>query len=507
MALPGGCYGPPAPPADRPSAPLPAPEAVPPAGPELRALELTVVRPDAGVASTTPATLALAVEWELLSSAGVAAVVVGRPVSPGLDPWLPGSPKSVATLTWAEGGPSGRGLVVLKLCDPAGKCGQAELSAATPAAAAARQLVRGVVGDGEVLSALRAPSDAYATTVLERAAATWLGWRAHPAEALIGRPKHDPRVRAVYLAPDSVLGWWVRGRSELERGAGKLGLDSFARLATLAPLSVTALAAYAGALAGEGQAARAAEQYRGLAQLSPGDPRLELAVARARLLAGDPQGAARAVARRAGRGDPAALAVLADAADAGAADVDGDAVLARWADAAPDDPAPVRRRLRTALDARRYEQASALVIELSRRGVPAPMKELGPALALAAGDPVRAAAVAAKAGHPRFAARLRALEKLRTAPKRIPEEIDKHWDPVAAITRGEVWLAAGRHKLALAEAKSVLELRPYSPEGLALRASALEASGRAGEAVSVRAALRRADPAWSGNTAPFRAPP
>lgn len=195
---------------------------------------------------------------------------------------------------------------------------------------------------------------------------------------------------------------------------------------------------------------------------------------------------------------PEVLAVRVDALDAlGHRDQpEHDALLARWAEVAPQDPEPVRRRMLSRVREGRYSDALTLAEALRARGGAAEVERTVVALQSAMGQDELAAKLAMEAGDAELAARLRA----RAAPDPAARAAALAEVPgaLAAARRAEALLAAGQEEEALALAETTLRSHPWLPEALDAQAQALDALGRAGDAATTRARLCESDPGFAG---------
>jgi predicted Zn-dependent protease len=494
-----------APPVSLPSAPL----SVRPAATEVRLEGLGREAP--GVRQEVRALTAALLESGLAELPGVVPVVEGARVSPGLEDALAlATARQRAMVELAE---AAGGVVQLQvtLCpEGVGTC--ARHLATAQGLEALPQAVAGLLGKlalalgeraGPALEAQWAapPSrDRYALYLAGRSAAQLYGWRAGPAEADVGDRKRDASVRALFIDPTNPLAWWLSGRQQLVRGVPEGAQRALRRAVELRGRTRLFRADEAAALASGGAPAEVAlEAWEGVRQrAAPEDLRFALPHARALLGADQAEGAARTLDLLPASLHETApvLRLRAALADAGQPVGDLDALLARWAESAPGDAEPVRRRIQLRVRGREYAEALPLTLELERRGERREARELSLALAVALGSWELAASRALELELPELAARIEARAALEDAPAEVPLALSGTREPLALVARGGAALRAGAPRAALEDAEQALRALPHLPEGLALRASALRALGRDAEAAQAEAALRRADPAY-----------
>ena len=227
--------------------------------------------------------------------------------------------------------------------------------------------------------------DPYALLVAGRAAASFYGALPPTAEEDIGDRKRDPLARAVFLDPGISPVWWLIGRRALAGDRPVDASQALARAAVGRPEGLAFLAEEAFVLSVRGRHEEAVTVYEELAEVLPGDLRFVIPHAAAALGSGQATRAAALLDALPPRvqGSPAELAIRVELGVGRGTSSDHDKVLARWQAAAPEDPEPVRRRVRIAVETGRYSDALALTPELRLRGAAEEADALDPALTAA----------------------------------------------------------------------------------------------------------------------------
>lgn len=371
---------------------------------------------------------------------------------------------------------------------------------ATIVEAVAAQMARGEDAGSGLARAEPQSDDPYAVLLAGRSAATWYGLLPPTPENLLGHKRRDPVSRALLVDPDTALGNWVAGRRALALGDAEQARTRFATASFARPSSTLLLADEAAALTAAGHAETAWFAWQTVLARRPLDPRFVRPAAEAALRAGLPGEAETLLALLgepwASRSEVLSLRARAQEALGYSASDEHDQLLARWAELAPEDPEPVRRRLHNHVRAAAYEEALALAAELARRGRAAEAAEVELALLNALGRPAEGAEKARLAGQPEAAARLRA--RASADPAERAAALAQVPGPRAAATRAQTLLELGRADEANTLVTSALQDDPWLPEALEARAGALAAAGQAEE--SRRALARRceSDPALAG---------
>lgn len=435
---------------------------------------------------------------------GVVARVATVPPPPGLaTPLRTGVETWTATLFVGDD-PSYLGFDVT-LCDPLGAC-------ATQRATGSRDVVgepiadllgwaAGILGREPLPATVegwRAPvsMDPYAVLVCGRSASTFYGILPPVPPERIGDKGADPITKAVYLDPGMGLAQWLLGRREAGLGEWFDARVAFTGATLSRPSSALYLADEAAALTADEHPDGALLTWTALGEAWPGDPRFQLPLARTALAAEQPRVAERVVHDLSAPflDEPPVVELAVRIADAVGPDDDYDELLARWADAAPDEPEPVRRRINLRIRASRLDDAWELLPELASRGVTEEAARLTMALGVGTGRWKEAAAAASQLGLSDQAARISARGALEADPTVEPPMLDALADPWAKVAAGKIRFARKDAAGALLAADGALAMRRWMPEALALRAGALRALGRGAEAAVVEAELASADP-------------
>jgi tetratricopeptide (TPR) repeat protein len=396
-----------------------------------------------------------------------------------------------------------RFVLAFELCVAGGECVSAEKEAGVeaPWPAVAEALSGAAAGLGvtvpeAVRLAWAAPGskDAYSELMTGRAAAMYYGLL--PPSLAPGDRKADPVARAVFLDPGQPIAQWIRARWEAASTVdGGKASEALAKAQLVRPLSPVFAADQAALLGLTGHPTEALLAWETLVASAPDDPRWWLPLARARLAGG------RLVeARETLEGLPAAYAWDPEVAALRVAVAEGlgasgelDPLLARWQAVAASNPEPVRRRIDARVRSGAYADAQALVGVLRDRD-PGPATEaLDVALLVATGRYDDAAAHAPE----ELAARIRARASLELNPAVVPEALAVE-DPLRPEVEAGAALYAREAGLAQTAAERAIAASPLAAEAHQLRARALEAAGRADEAVAAWTRAWDLDPAAPG---------
>jgi hypothetical protein len=444
------------------------------------------------------------IELGLAELGDTTAHVVTAPPPPGQQQTLSADAARWTAAVALVGPPTLLG-VELTLCDPSGRC-------ATQRATGSRDEVVAPVAEllgwaanllgrppsPEQVATWQSPvsNDPYAVLVCGRAAATYYGILPPTPPERVGDRAADPIQKAVYLDPAMGLAQWVLGRREAQRGAWGPARVAFTGATLSRPHSAPMLADEADAGARAGRPEGALLTWTTLDTSWPGDPRWQLPLARTALAAGQPAVADRVLQGLDGRflDEPAVVELAVRVADALGPDDDYDRLLARWADAAPDEPEPVRRRITLRIRANRLDEAWGLLPELAARGAVEESARLQMAVGVGTGRWAEAAVAADGIGAHAVAQRITAAGALAAQPSGVPPALDALTDPLARVVAGTRRLALGDAAGALANADAALTDRPWMPEALGLRADALDRLGRPAEAADARARRDDAEP-------------
>lgn len=349
--------------------------------------------------------------------------------------------------------------------------------------------------------ALPVSQDPYAVLLTGRSAATFYGFLPATAEQNVGNKRRDPVARALLVDPETAVGNWVAGRRALARGEAEAARSFFTRGGFSRPTSDALMADEASALLEAGHPEAAWYAFQQLEARRPDDLRFVVASARAALAAGQP---AAAEERLGALGepyasDPAVVMARISALEAlhREADPAYDQLLARWAEVAPMDPEPVRRRVQLRVRSKAFSEALPLVAELSARGAPEEAARLELALLNALDRSGDAATRAIALGDSALAGRLSARDGAQS-PQSKADLLLGDADPRAQAVRAAALIEAGQARAGLELADQALKQRPWLPEALAAQAAACDALGLRSEAGKARAKLCAADPRWSG---------
>ncbi|MBI4820222.1 MAG: hypothetical protein HY791_28370 [Deltaproteobacteria bacterium] len=329
--------------------------------------------------------------------------------------------------------------------------------------------------------------DDYAVTMTGRSAAVVYGLKDPPDESARGDRKKDPVARALFIDPKNALAHWLAGRRYLAEGDPRAARISF-QIACAAESGRTAFCAAEAMMLTE---IRSGEIAWSVWSKIPGkELRFALPRARAAYMA-DKYDDALAILDALPeplKSESESLELRVRIADAQGATDQYDELLARWQSAAPDEPEPVRRRLRLRLAEGKLEEALAFTTELSLRKAEAEAKRFELALAIAMKDYARAEAAAMALASPDVAARIRARAALEADPDSVPIEIATAEDVDAVIVRAEVALNTNQIENAVELAKSLLREQPWLPEALHVLA---RAEAKRGDLIAARKAFDR----------------
>jgi thioredoxin-like negative regulator of GroEL len=337
--------------------------------------------------------------------------------------------------------------------------------------------------------------DPYAVLLAGRAAAVLYGVLPAPAEEDLGDRRKDPVVRAVYVDPHSAPAAWVLVRRDAERGQYAAAQDAFERALESRPSSLALLADQAAISAMASKPATALDAWLAMSARTPRDLRFRLPLARAHLRNQQTNDASAVLDHLPGwaQDERAVVEMRVAIADAAGDIVAGDALLARWQAAAPDDPEPIRRRIALRVSERQYAAALDLIDELAATGAGEEASRLEMTLSLGVGDLERADRAARALGLDDVARRIEVRRTVGGAdPGSTLAAIGASRDRWERLTRAQALLDSGEAAKALADIGPVLDEAPYQPEALALQIACLDALGR--PAVVPRARLRWADP-------------
>lgn len=338
----------------------------------------------------------------------------------------------------------------------------------------------------------RLSADPYAQLITGRGAATVYGLL--PAPSQLGDERADPVMRAVLIDPTNPTAEWMRARRLLQLGDPAGALEAVTRARSGRAEAVALRAAEAELHAVLGRHAQALEGYQELERGLGPSARFVIPLSEAALAAGQAElAAARLDALPpAVLGEPAVAELRVRVADATPGDdARYDALLVRWAEAAPTEAEPLRRRV--ALRVRRGDLLGALelVPAYAPRGAEVEGQRLALALHAALGQLSEAAAVATALGEGALAGRLAARAALEADPKADLSALAADPDPGARLVAGWAALDRGDRAAAGQLLAGLRRERPHDPEVLALAAAL---SGAAAD----RAAVFWADPAFEG---------
>jgi tetratricopeptide (TPR) repeat protein len=457
-------------------------------------------------------------EMGLSDLVDVAPEVDGVPPSPGLadrlqthvEPWTAKLAVTPGEGSGRPGDPASRPLRVgVLLCNPSGGCVNFE-----------RPGTRGTLAEtmGGLLSDVahplgRAPSpavatrwagplstDPYAQLMCGRSGSIFYGLRDPVDLAVRFDRRADPVAKAVYLDPKMSLGWWFVGRLHASLGNLELAREAFTLGVSAHPDGAVLRADEAVAYGRLEKWDTAWARWREVEALVPGDPRFAVPRARAALKAEKVKEALAILDSlpEAFQSERSVAELRVAIAEATGRSSNYDELLARWQDAAPSDPEPVRRRVALRIDDGRWEEALALTDELKARGAGDEATRQAMALAVGLERYADAAAQARALGLEDEAARIEARGAMAEDPQAVPAIVAASTEPSLLVAAGEALLRGRDPEAALAKADAALAQRPWFAEAHALRARALDALGDAESAAAARRTLRQVDPAWRG---------
>lgn len=444
------------------------------------------------------------IEAGLLDLHDVVAFVDGVPPSPGLEGRLrAGADRWTAKLGLVpEGSQIHYGLL---LCDPSDVCTNIDVLGTrdAPSAAASELLIRasavlGRTATPEATATWAQPpsSDPYGVLVCGRGAAVFYGVRAAVPDAQIGDERRDPIARAVFIDPSMADAWWVAGRFRAARGDWGPAREAFTRGVIARPQSVVIEADEAAALTANGRPDQAWVAWENVQERSPDDPRFAVPRARVALATGRVKEALAVLnhlpTRYQNERNVAELRVR--IAEATGQSSNFDDLLARWQEAAPGDPEPVRRRITLRVDDGRYAEALTLCDELAARGATNEAGRTSISLLVGLSRYEEAAKKADGLGMTDVAGRIRARAALEADPGKVPADLLAATDIYGMVAAGDALLTGGDAQAAIAKAEAALKIDAWSPEALDLDARAEAAAGHDALAADARRRLRSAEP-------------
>ncbi len=335
--------------------------------------------------------------------------------------------------------------------------------------------------------------DAYAIVVAGRAAAQWYGLSSLGDQS--GDRRRDAFARAVFLDPNLAVAQWLLARRRWSAGdaGGALAALELARRADpkrTAYLVDTAVVVSADAR--NASLARAA--WDELERRGRFDLRFALARARGQLQGGRPRDALAtidAIPDRLQR-SAAALALRVHAQEAIGAPVDP-SLLGAWALVAPNDPEPVRRRLRQQIATGDFASALASADALAQRGAAQEATRARMAAAMAGGRYDDAAEAARRLGDASTAARITLRARLAREEAVPASEVDPI-DRGARLARAALALTSGDVEEATQTLTPMLAQDPWDPRALALLVRAERTRGDDAAAEAAWKRLVAADP-------------
>ncbi len=444
-----------------------------------------------------------------------AALELGLADLPGVVPLLPGDGTPLAfrgdrappdrqvdaraTLRMGTGTMS----LELELCVAGGECTSttAEATEENPWPAVAAVLGGAALAlDVTVADATRAAwgqpgsKDAYSELITGRAAATYYGIL--PPTLTPGDRKQDAVVRAVFLDPEQPLAQWIQARWEVASTVDGGNADgAFVKAQLTRPTSPLFAADQAALFGLTGHPTECLLAWESITGEAPADPRWWLPLARARLGAGQASQARDTLETLPASyaWDPAVAELRVSAAEAAGAGEGLDPLLARWQAVDSGNPVPVRRRIDALVRAGRHLEAQALVATLRERA-PGPATEALDVALLVALARYEAAIEHAPAD---LAVRILARARLEAIPGEVPPELPAN-DPLLAQVQASAALVANKPIEALLAAERAVFAAPAEALPHALRARALESSGRSLEASAAWTRAWDLDPSLAG---------
>jgi hypothetical protein len=446
--------------------------------------------------------LTVLVEMGLADLQGVVPLVDGATVAPGLDdPVWSLSRTWTAALTVFGSDPL---QLNLELCLEPNACtvlrGEGPLQ--EPWIAVAQVLDGASQALGRTASLPGAPDDwrrpmskdPYAVLLAGRAAAVLYGLLPPAAEQDLGDRRKDPIARAVYVDPHDAPAAWVLVRRDAERGRFASAQDAFERALEARPSSLALLASRAALSALAAKPATALDAWLAMSGRTPRDLRFRLPLARAHLRNQQSTDASAVLDRLPdwSQDERAVVEMRVAIADAAGNVVAGDALLARWQAAAPDDAEPIRRRIGLRVTERQYAAALDLIDDLAATGAVEEASRLEMTLSLGVDDLERADEAARHLGLEDVARRIAVRRTIDGDPAATLMAIGATRDRWEKLTRAQALLEEGQAHKALAEVEAVLDDAPYQPEALELQIRCLEKLRR--PVAAARARLAWSDP-------------
>jgi hypothetical protein len=446
--------------------------------------------------------LTVLVEMGLADLQGVVPLVDGATIAPGLDdPVWSLSRTWTAALTMFGSDPL---QLNLELCSAPDACTvlRGEGPLAEPWVAVAQVLDGASRALGRTAALPGAPDDwqrpvskdPYAVLLAGRAAAVLYGILPPPAAEDVGDRREDPIARAVYVDPHSAPAAWVLIRRDAARGQFAAAQDAFERALQARPSSLALLADRAALSALASKPASALDAWLAMSGRTPRDLRFRLPLARAHLRNQQTAEASVVLDRLPDwcQDERAVVEMRVAIIDAAGTVVAGDALLARWQAAAPDDPEPIRRRIALRVTERQYAAALDLIDELAATGAKEEASRLEMTLSLGVDDLERADRAARDLGLEDVARRIAVRRTIASGPAATIAAIGATRDRWERLTRAQALLEEGETLRALAEVSAVLDEEPYQPEALELQIRCLEKLER--PIATPRARLAWADP-------------
>jgi Tfp pilus assembly protein PilF len=446
--------------------------------------------------------LTVLVEMGLADLQGVVPLVEGARIAPGLDdPVWSLSRTWTAAVTMFGSDPL---QLNLELCAEPDGCTilRGEGPLAEPWVAVAQVLEGASHALGRTAALPGAPEDwrrpvskdPYAVLLTGRAAAVLYGILPPPAEEDLGDRRKDPIVRAVYVDPRAAPAAWALIRRDAARGRFTSAQEAFERALEARPSSLALLADQAALSALASKPATALDAWLAMSGRTPRDLRFRLPLARAHLRNQQSSEASAVLDRLPDwcQDERAVVELRVAIADAAGDVVAGDALLARWQAAAPDDPEPIRRRIALRVGARQYAAALDLIDDLAATGASAEASRLEMTLSLGVDDLGRADQAARDLGLDDVARRIAVRRTIAGDPATTLAAIGATRDRWERLTRAQAFLESGEPSRALAEVDAVLAETPYLPEALQLQIECLERLRR--PASAARARLAWSDP-------------
>jgi tetratricopeptide (TPR) repeat protein len=339
-----------------------------------------------------------------------------------------------------------------------------------------------------------ASKDPYAVLLAGRAAAVLYGILPPPPEEDLGDRREDAIVRAVYVDPHDAAAAWILIRRDAARGQFATAQEAFERALAARPSSLALLADQAALSALASKPATALDAWLAMSARTPRDLRFRLPLARAHVRNQESGEASAVLDNLPGwaQDERAVVEIRVAIADAAGDVAAGDALLARWQAAAPDDPEPIRRRIGLRVSERQYAAALDLIDELAATGATEEAGRLDMTLSLGIDDLERADRAARVLGLDDVARRIAVRRTIAGDPAAALAAIGRSPDRWERLTRAQALLESGEAPKALAEIDPVLDKAPFQPEALELQIACLEQLHR--PTVIPRARLAWADP-------------